>query len=297
MNKHQLKLCLLSTVVCLSTIGSGKLLAQGGAAQGTIRNNSSWPIAIYWADDSGANQNYFDEQIPAGGSAEFQSYPGTVWRAYSGNDFISDYTATSQAGQVFQIEDWADHGESSGSLEEWRRERTLISSSIGKWQRLIFRKGAQLRPTDDYVMSGTSNSYYTLSVDEYERDRDGQGVYRQRVTTLLYCDANDVTVNRTEKTVDITMIFNGSQGAAQSTVRMSGQIRGDEDGEYVTVRFSGSGPVYSGFDSRLKDNVEGAEWFESFDTLQWKEFVDEFIPGSEEEQRHFDDIDSIHAPR
>ena len=272
-------------LLCFGMGSLEKLQAQSSAVQGVIRNQTTQPVSIYWADEQGNNQSYFDAAIPSGEKAEFQSYPGTVWRAYQGNTFISEYTATSQAGQIFQVEDAGapatTPGKASAALTEWRKEQTLISSSIGKWQRLVFRKGGQLRPADDYVMSESSASYYTLSADDYERDRDGQGVYRSATKTLLYCDSNDVTMTETDATVDIVMRFAGSQGGGQSTVRLYGRILKDDEGEYVTVGFSGDGSVYTSFINRLNESVDGAEWFESLEALRWKAFANDPTFGSE----------------
>lgn len=285
MKTDKLSSFLLIGVVCLGIGGLEKLQAQGAAVQGVIQNQTSQPVSIYWADEKGNNQNYFDTAIPAGGKVDFQSYPGTVWRAYQGNTFISDYTATTQAGQIFQVTQKGAPAPKSGKpavkLEEWRKEQTLLSTSIGKWQRLVFRKGVQMRPADDYVMSESSASYYTLSVDEYERDREGQGVFRIATKTLLYCDSNDVKMNETDDAVNVVMQFNGSQGGGQSTVRLDGRILKDDEGEYVTVKFSGDGSVHRYFVDRLKDSVDGAEWFESLDTLRWKSFASDTMSASE----------------
>lgn len=279
MNNYKFGSFLITAILCFGLGSVERLLAQGAAIQGVIRNQTSQPVSIYWADEQGGNQTYFDAAIQPGGEVAFQSYPGTVWRAYQGNTFVSEYTATSQAGQVFQVGTVGAPagipGKAAAELEEWRKEQTLLSTSIGKWQRLVFRKGVQLRPTDDYVMSESSASYYTLSVDEYERDREGQGVFRIATKTLLYCDSNDVTMNETDGAVDIVMRFNGSQGGGQSTVRLYGRTLKDDEGEYLTVNFSGEGSVHSSFVDRLNESVDGAEWFESLETLRWKAFAND----------------------
>jgi hypothetical protein len=270
------KFTLLASIAyfcCVSDQG----IAQDSAATGVIRNQTAKPVAIYWADEQGANQNYFDAPIPPGGEAAFQSYPGTVWRAYHGNTFVSEYTATGQAGQVFQVGGPVTPGaappQPDVDLEESREEQTLMSSAVGKWQRLVLRKGTQVRPADDYIMSESSSSYFTLALDEYERDRDGQGVFRYSIRTLLYCDAGDVTVNETDDSVEIVMQFSESQGTGKSTVRLSGKMKKDDEGEFAVVGFSGNGSVYSNFMDRLEESLDGAEWYESLATLRWKAFV------------------------
>ena len=70
-------------------------------------------------------------------------------------------------------------------------------------------------------------------------------------------------------------------GGGQLQVRLYGCILKDDERKYVTVGFSGDGSVYTSFIDRLNESVDGAEWFESLETLRWKAFTNDLMSALE----------------
>jgi hypothetical protein len=121
-----------------------------------------------------------------------------------------------------------------------------------------------------------SETYCAVELDTYTRDRDGQGVFRESVTRLLHCDAKDIKETKSKDGVELELHFEQGQGEGKSVVRITATKETDGDDVYYSVKFSGDGVVYDGFQSRFTEAVDGAEWVESIDEIRWEYFE----PGS-----------------
>lgn len=150
-------------------------------------------------------------------------------------------------------------------------QETLFSASIGKWQTLCIRKCEESGSRDDETPTGQVRSYYVVEIDDYTRDRDGQGVYRESVFRLLHCEAAGVKETKTAEGTGFELSFTPSQGDESSTVRIAATPHTDGDESFFTIAFSGKGPVFRSFQNQLTDKVAGAEWVESIDAIRWQE--------------------------
>ena len=158
---------------------------------------------------------------------------------------------------------------------ESRTENTILKAATGKWQRVIVRMGSEI-VNDDTSPNGLSETYYAVELDDYTRDRDGQGVFRESVTRLLNCDGKDVKETKTAEGVEFELRFNQGQGEGKSVVRITATKKTDGDDVYYSVKFSGDGIIFDAFQSRFTEAVDGAEWVESIDAIRWEYFE----PGS-----------------
>ena len=156
----------------------------------------------------------------------------------------------------------------AGDTPETQTQTTLLSASIGKWQNLVIRK------SENIPMKGAEGSspvsYYSVELDDYTRDRDGQGVFRESVRSLVYCDASGVKVTQKPGGIELQMSFEQSQGTELSRVRILASKQTDGDDVFWVVKFSGEGPVCEAFQGQLGEHVAEAEWVESIDTIRWQ---------------------------